>query len=104
MAQALQVLLNDEQEKELKRARDTHGKFYVRVRAAAILKVCDGYSVRHVAQFGLLKPVRQETVSDWIERYLTEGLDGLLVRVGRGRKPSFFPCGTLSRTSGLSSR
>ncbi len=93
MAQALQVSLTAQQEEERCRARDHHETFSVRVKAAGILKVAHGSSVRQVAQGGLLKPVRQETVSEWIERYLTEGLDGLLVRAGRGRKPAFFPSG-----------
>jgi transposase len=92
MAQGLHVSLRDEQEREWVWARDHHRKSYVRVKCAAILKVAAGCSIRQVALHGLLKPVRQETVSDWIERYLAEGLDGLLVQAGRGRKPAFSPC------------
>lgn len=103
MAHALEVSLSREQEQELVWARDHHGKAYLRVRCAAILKVAAGDSVRHVARTGLLKPMRAETVSDWIDRYLAEGLDGLLVRAGRGRKPAFSPCAPLLRASGLSS-
>jgi transposase len=95
MAQALEVSLTTEQEKDLTWARDHHEKSYLRVKCAAILKVASGYSIRQVARTGLLKAVRQETVSDWIQRYLAEGLDGLLVRAGRGRKPAFSPCGSL---------
>ncbi len=104
MAQAFQVLLSSEQERELCWARDHHGKSYVRVKTAAILKVASGVSIRQVARTGLLKPVAEERIRDWIERYQTEGLDGLLVRVGRGRKPSFSPCGPFARTSGLPDR
>lgn len=49
--------------------------------------------MRQVAKQGLLKPVKEEVVSHWIDRYLTEGLNGLVVRKGRGRKPAFSPCG-----------
>lgn len=101
MAQAFELLLSSEQEHELRWARDHHGKSYVRVKTAALLKVASGVSIAQVARTGLLKPVAQETISHWIERYLTEGLDGLLVRAGRGRKPSFFPCGPFARTSSL---
>ena len=103
MAQALEVPLTTEQEKELTWARDHHGKSYLRVKCAAILKVASGCSVGQVARTGWLKAVREETVSDWIDRYLAEGLDGLLVGAGRGRKPAFSPCGPLLRTSRLSS-
>ena len=101
MAQALEVSLTREQEHELSWARDHHEKFYLRVKCAAILKVAHGCSVRQVARTGLLKPVRQETVSQWTRRYLAEGLDGLLVRAGRGRKPAFSPCGPQLRTRRL---
>jgi len=93
MAQAFELVLSKEQERELRWARDHHGKSYIRVKTAAILKVASGFSIAQVARTGLLKPVAEETISHWIERYLTEGLDGLLVRVGRGRKPAFSPCG-----------
>jgi transposase len=92
MAQALEVSLTTQQEQELTWARDHHEKSSVRVKAAALLKVASGWSIRQVARVGLLKAVRQETVSEWIQRYLAEGLDGLLVRPGRGRKPAFSPC------------
>ena len=93
MAKARQVVLTPEQERELIWARDHHQKAYLRSKAAAILKVAAGQAMRQVAQHGLLKPVKQEVVSHWIDRYLADGLAGLLVRKGRGRKPAFSPCG-----------
>jgi transposase len=93
MAQARQVELSAAQEQELRWARDHHPKASVRSKCAAILKVAAGTSTRQVAAKGLLKPVAEETVSDWIDRYQSEGLAGLLVRKGRGRKPAFSPCG-----------
>ena len=91
MPRAYQLTLSEEQRAELKKARNTHPKAYVRERAAAILKVADGQSVRQVALHGLLKPREPETVSGWIARYLAEGVKGLLVRPGAGRKPAFSP-------------
>jgi hypothetical protein len=32
-----------------------------------------------------------ETIADGLHRYLQEGLNGLLIKGGRGRKPAFFP-------------
>ncbi len=93
MAQPRPVHLTVEQTEELKQARDHHEKSYVRERAAAILKVASGLSMLWVAQHGLLKRRRYETVSDWITRYEAEGLEGLLIQAGRGRKPAFSPCG-----------
>lgn len=89
MPKARQVILSKEQKQELMQARDHHAKAYVRVKAAAILKVAAGQSVRQVAAHGLLKAVKEEVVGGWIDRYLDEGLPGLLVRKGRGRKPAF---------------
>lgn len=91
MAQTSQIELSDHQRQELCQARDHHCKPYVRVKAAAILKVASGMSKRAVALHGLLKPITEETVSRWIQIYLTEGIDGLLVKQGRGRKPAFSP-------------
>jgi transposase len=92
MAQALQVELTSAQQQELEHLRAHAAKAYVRVKAAAILKVAAGQAARQVAQHGLLKPVQPETVSAWITRYLQDGAAGLRVQVGRGRKPAFSPC------------
>ncbi len=80
------------QVQELEQVRDHHPQAYVRVKAAGILKVWSGTSRRQVAKSGLLKPVRRETVQRWIVRYHQEGIAGLLVHAGRGRKPAFSPC------------
>jgi transposase len=96
MAFPFQFELSEEQERELEHTVKHAPKAYVRMKAAAILKVKRGQSIRQVALHGLLYPVSQECVREWIRRYLTEGLAGLLVRRGRGRKPAFSPSG-LSR-------
>lgn len=85
------LVLTAQQQAELEWSRDHHTKPYVRERAAGILKVAGGESIRQVALRGLLKPRRPETVKDWIDAYLAEGLDGLRVKPGRGRKPAFSP-------------
>ena len=87
MATPRTVHLTADQIAELTRLRDQHPKSYVRERAAAILKVASGWSVRRVALHGLLRPRRPETVGDWIGRYLEVGRGGLEVAPGRGRKP-----------------
>jgi transposase len=85
------LALTEAQGAELRRARDTHPKPYVRERAAALLKLADGQSAPQVARRGLLRPRRTGTVYDWKRRFLQEGIAGLLVRKGRGRKPAFSP-------------
>jgi transposase len=87
-----QVTLQPAQEQELTWALKHHQKAYVRERAAAILKVAAGDSMRQVATHGLLHGRTEEAVSEWIDRYLADGLSGLVVRKGRGRKPAFSPC------------
>lgn len=91
MAKPLTVRLTREQRRELEEARDHHERPYVRERAAALLKIADGMSGRQVALHGLLKPRKSDTVYHWIHRYLAEGLVGLLIKKGRGRKPAFSP-------------
>jgi transposase len=87
MAKPLTIHLTPEQRRELQWARDHHKKPYVRERAAAVLKVADGMSGRQVALHGLLKPRDPDTIYGWIQRYQADGLDGLLIKPGRGRKP-----------------
>lgn len=91
MVAALVVELSQAHHTELERECKRHAKAYVRERAAAILKVAAGRSVRQVAEHELLVRHEPETVSGWIRAYQAEGMTGLLVKAGRGRKPSFSP-------------
>ena len=87
---ALQLL--PRQRRTLIRVRDHHPLPHLREKAAALLKVADGWSIRDVAHLGLLRPRSRNTVSAWVSRYRARGLAGLKVRTGRGRKPAFSPC------------
>lgn len=91
MPKITKLCLTAEQIEELKLGRNRHAKAYVREKAAAILKIHQGQSVRQVALHGLHKRRSEHTVKGWIERYLEGGMVGLLVQGGRGRKPTFFP-------------
>jgi len=91
MAKPLTLTLTPEQRRELEHVRDHREKPYLRERSAAILKISDGKSGRQVALDGLLKRRKPDTVYDWFHRYQAEGLPGLLIRPGRGRKPAFSP-------------
>lgn len=91
MAQPLRLTLTPEQRRTLEDMRDHHAKSYLRERAACLLKIADGESARQVALHGLLKRRRPETVCSWVRRYQEEGLAGLMIKPGRGRKPAFFP-------------
>lgn len=85
------LALTNEQEAELVHTRDHAPQPYLRERAAILLKIAGGQSIRATARTGGLKPHHRDSVCGWVARYQTEGLAGLLVRKGRGRKPASFP-------------
>lgn len=91
MATRRTLALSAEQRAELQRARDRHPKAHMREKAAALLKVADGLAAHAVAKHGLLKARDPDTVYRWMDRYLADGLDGLQVKSGRGRKAVFSP-------------
>jgi hypothetical protein len=91
MPAPLVVELRPDQVRVLEQVRDHDPTPYMREKAAAILTVATGQSLRTVARSGLLRPRRHETIARWVRRYLAEGVAGLRVRPGRGRKPAFFP-------------
>jgi Winged helix-turn helix len=90
MPKKITLTLEPEQQLELVYARDKHPKPYIRERAAALLKVAAGQYYEDVAAAGLLISRCRQSVASWIKRYQQEGLPGLLVKKGRGRKPIFF--------------
>jgi transposase len=96
MPLARTIVLTAAEEVTLSEARDHHPLPYARERAAAVLKVAAGWSVRRVAAAGLLRPRRPETVGDWLDAYRQWGVVALVVRPGRGRKPAYARAG-LSR-------
>lgn len=83
--------LTTEQIGELEDIRDRHDKAYLRERASALLKIGSGASPHQVALHGLLKPRDPDTIYDWMDRFDAEGIAGLGIKPGRGRKPAFSP-------------
>jgi transposase len=81
------------QRRALVRVRDHHPRPYLRQKAAALLQRADGWSLRDVAAFGLLKPRARNTVARWRHRSRHRGLAGRRVAHERGRKPAFSPAG-----------
>lgn len=77
--------------------RDHGPKAYLRERAAVVLAVADGASLRKAAATAGLKPHHVETVWEWVHRYQMDGLVGLWMRKGRGRKPASFPAASRRR-------
>jgi transposase len=97
MPQARKITLTAAEEATLVEARDNHPVPYARERAAAMLKVAAGWSVRQVAAVGLLRPRCPETVGDWIDRYQEFGVVALGIRPGRGRKPAYARAGLAAK-------
>ncbi len=91
MPKPLVLTLTPEQRAQLEWVRDHDPKPYVRERAAALLKIAEGQSGRQVALHGLLRKRWPDTVYDWIKRFEAEGVKGLSIKPGRGRKPAFSP-------------
>ncbi len=83
--------LSPEERAQLEQVVKYHPKPYMRERAAAVLKVADGQWACHVARHGLLQRRDPDTLYIWLKRYRLEGLAGLRIRQGRGRKPAFSP-------------
>lgn len=91
MPKRFQTQLSMEQRAELVACRDHHPKAYMREKAAAILKIAEGHTGMAVAQQLLLRRRNQDTVYGWWHCYHANGMAGLQVGQGRGRKPAFSP-------------
>lgn len=76
---------------ELCDLRDHAPKAYLRERAAVLLAIGAGRSMRAAGREAGLKPHHIETICHWVARYRAEGVAGLTIRGGRGRKPASFP-------------
>ena len=81
------IILTDDEQKALEIIRDKDPKPHMRERAATILKVAGGMPAHAVAKHGLLKERKTDTIYEWLDRWEVEGLSGLAVKKGRGRKP-----------------
>lgn len=71
--------------------RDHADKPYLRERASAILQVAEGHSGRWVALNGLLRQRKPDTIYGWLDRYEAQGIEGLSIDEGRGRKAAYDP-------------
>lgn len=83
--------MTNEQKTELEDVLCHSTKPYLRERASAILKLAQAQTVSDIAASGLLRKRHRETVSDWFYRFQSDGIKGLEIKAGRGRKPAFFP-------------
>jgi hypothetical protein len=65
-------------------------------RAAAVLQVADGLAVEVVAREGLLRLWDRHALNAWLRSFEADGVAGLTMHPGRGRKPAFSPSATPS--------
>jgi hypothetical protein len=83
--------LNTKQKAELEQVRDHASVPHMREKAAVLLKIAAGMSPHAAALRGGLKPHQPNTIYHWLDWYEADGVKGLEVQAGRGRKPAFSP-------------
>ena len=91
MPKIIHLELSEEQRQELEVVRDHDARPYMREKAAALLKVASGQVAARVAENGLLKSHDPDVIYRWLKGWEAEGLLGLEIRKGRGRKAAFSP-------------
>lgn len=91
MAKHHKLELSETERQQLIELRDNGEPAYLRERAAVLLKGQAGSSPHKVARKGLLKKRDPDTVYAWLRRYKENGIQGLLHKPGRGRKPAYSP-------------
>lgn len=79
------LTLSPQERAALEAMRDHDPTPYRRERAGAVLKIADGMSAHAVAQRGLLKRRKPDTVYAWLNAYLRKGLEGLTQAPRRAR-------------------
>ena len=78
------IELNDKQRSELEAGYEKGKSHAFRKRCQTILLKSEGRSSKQVAGIVKMHPV---SINTWADRYEAEGIDGLLTKPGRGRKP-----------------
>jgi transposase len=91
MPAAYQLRLPEAERVTLEQMRAHHPKPFCRERAASLLAIAAGASIRQAARTAGLRPHKAATLCAWVARYQTAGLAGLQIQQGRGRKPASFP-------------
>lgn len=96
MPKRYQIVLTDPERQKLESWVKNPPSPYLRERARAILKVSQGETLQATAQT-LRVRVHRNAVSEWVQRFLSERLEGLKIKAGRGRKAIFSPARKRSR-------
>lgn len=86
-----ELVLSEEQKRELETVAAHHRLPYMREKARALLFVNRGIPGNRVGRDYCIPQRCSDTIYDWMDRYTSQGSAGLLVQPGRGRKPAFSP-------------
>jgi transposase len=82
MGRIIKIELSDNQRKELENGFRNGKSHAFRIRCQMVLLKSEGRKAQEIADF---LGYCQQAVNLWLKRYKSEGIDGLLVRTGRGR-------------------
>jgi transposase len=90
MPKRYEIMLSEEEKQKLEGWVKNPPSPYLRERARAILKISQGETIQAATE-ELRVRVHRNAVSDWVKRFLSERLQGLKIKAGRGRKSVFSP-------------
>lgn len=96
MPKRYQIVLTEQERQKLERWVKNPPRPYLRERARAILQVAQGETIQATVE-QLRVRIHRNAVSEWVQRFLAERLEGLKIKAGRGRKAVFSPTGKRSR-------
>ena len=91
MPKVIHLELSENEREALEKVRSHDARPYMREKAAALLKIADGQIASQVAEHGLLQSHDPDIIYRWLKRWQREGIEGLMVKKGRGRKAAFSP-------------
>jgi len=90
MPKRYEIVLTEPEKQKLRGWVKNPPSPYLRERARAILKVSQGETIQATAE-QLRVRVHRNAVSEWVKRFLSDRLEGLKIKKGRGRKALFSP-------------
>ncbi len=96
MPKRYEIVLSEAERQKLESWLKNPPNPYLRERARAILSVAAGETVQATAAKLRIR-IHRNAVSEWVQRFLLERVEGLKIRAGRGRKAVFSPVGKRSR-------
>jgi len=90
MPKRYEIVLTEQEKQKLEGWVKQPPRPYLRERARAILQVSQGNTIQAAAE-KLRVRVHRNAVSEWVKRFLSDRLEGLKIKKGRGRKAVFSP-------------